>query len=134
MSIEFPLGRRWSPIGPIVDLKIIIEVRTLDGWRGRHFLVDTGADASVGSRDLAQRIGHDWDRLPVIAATGVGPGYVPAKLGSLPIRIGGIELTVRCLFLDQRDAPYILGCADVLDRFALTIDAGLGKIIFTEIP
>jgi hypothetical protein len=26
-----------------------------------------------------------------------------------------------------------LGCADVLDRFALTIDAGQGKIMLTEI-
>jgi hypothetical protein len=55
VSIEFPLSRRWSAIGPIVDLKIIIEVRTLSGWRGRHFVVGTGADASVASRDLAHR-------------------------------------------------------------------------------
>lgn len=58
---------------------------------------------------------------------------MPAKLGRLPLRIGGIELTVRCLFLDQPNAPLILGCADVLDRFALTIDAGQGKIILRDI-
>jgi hypothetical protein len=109
-------------------------MRTLNGYRGRHFLVDTGADFSAVPRGLAQRVGHDWDSLLAIDVAGIGPGNVPAKLGFLPIRLGEVELSVRCLFLDQRIAPYILGCADVLDRFALTIDAGQRKIIFTEIP
>ena len=134
MSIEFPLSRRWSPFGPIVDLKIIIEVRTLKGYRGRHFVIDTGADFSVAPRALAQQVGHDWDRLPVVNVSSIAPGYVTTRLGPLPLRIGGVELTVRCLFLDRRTAPLILGCADVLDRFALTIDAGQRKIVFTEIP
>jgi hypothetical protein len=63
----------------------------------------------------------------------VEPADAVRVFGSLPIRIGTIELPVRCLFLDQRKVPYILGCADVLERFALTIDAGQGKIILTEI-
>ena len=132
MSIEFPISRRWSRSGPIFDLKILIEVRTLRGFRGRHFVVDTGADFSAAPRDLAQQVGQEWDRLPAARVTGIGPGHVSAKLGRLPLRIGGIELTVRCLFLDQPNAPLILGCADVLDRFALTIDAGQGKIILRD--
>jgi gag-polyprotein putative aspartyl protease len=134
VSIEFPLPRRWSPFGAIIEPKILIEVQTLAGYRGRHVLVDTGADISVASRGLAPRIGHDWDRLPHVNITSIGPGQVSAKLGRLPLRIGGIELSVRCLFLDQRDVPYVLGCTDVLDRFVLTIDAGQRKIILTEIP
>ena len=112
----------------------MIEVRTLAGYRSREFLVDTGADLSVVPRRLAQEIGLDWGSLPVLPVTGVGYGQVVAKLGEPPIRIGHVELTVRCLFLDQPVAPFILGCTDVLDRFALTIDAGQRKIIFTEIP
>jgi hypothetical protein len=134
VSIEFPLPRRWSPFGLIVEPKILVEVRTQAGYRGSHFLVDTGADVSVASRALAQRIGHDWERLPVFRITGVGPASLPAKLGSLPLRLGGLDLSVRCLFLDQPDAPYVLGCAEVLDRFTVTIDAGQPKIILTEIP
>jgi hypothetical protein len=108
-------------------------VRTLAGYRGRHFLLDTGADLSVAPRSLAERIGHDWDRLPVVLASGIGPGHVRARPGLLPLQIGATELAVQCLFLDQPDAPYILGCADVFDRFAVTIDAGQRKITLTEI-
>lgn len=85
-------------------------------------------------RRLTGDLGLNWNTLPAFRVSGVGQGSVPAKIGPLSIRLSGIELTVRCLFLDQRDAPYILGCADVLDRFALTIDAGQRKIVFTEIP
>ena len=83
--------------------------------------------ASTGSSDMRGRACRcSW--WPVLA-----PGNLPTKLGTLPIRIGAIEFSMRCLFLDQRVAPYILGCADVLDRFVLTIDAGQRKIVFTEI-
>ena len=118
----------------VVDPKVLVEVRTLAGYRSRPFLVDTGAELSVVPRRLAREVGHDWDSLPVLGVTGVGPGQVHARLGLLPIRLGQIELSVRCLFLDQGVAPFILGCADVLDHFALTIDAGQGKIVFAEIP
>jgi hypothetical protein len=133
VSIEFSLSRRRSPFGLIVDPRILVEVKTLAGYRTREFLVDTGAELSVVPRRLAQQVGQDWDSLPTLVATGIGPESVPARLGVLPIRLGPVELSVRCLFMDQRVAPFILGCADVLDRFAVTIDAGQGKIIFTEI-
>lgn len=132
-SIEFPLHRKRSLLGQIVDPSLLLEVRTPGGYRGHRFLVDTGAELSAVPRRLSVAVGLNWDTLPAVRASGVGLGRPPARLGSLSIRLGGIELTVRCLFLDQHDAPYVLGCADVLDRFALTIDAGQGKIVFTEI-
>jgi predicted aspartyl protease len=134
VSIEFHLRRRQSAFGSIIDPKVLVEVRTLAGYRTRPFLIDTGADLSVVPRRVAPQIGLDWDTLPVLPVTGVGHGQVLAKLGALPIRLGQVELTVRCLFLDQPVAPFILGCTDVLDRFALTIDAGQSKVVFTEIP
>jgi hypothetical protein len=112
---------------------VLAQVRTVAGYRGRYFLIDTGADVSVAPRTLAERVGLDWNRLPVALASGIGRGHVTTRLGALPLQLGEIELTVRCLFLDRFDAPYILGCADVFDRFAVTIDAGQRKIILTEI-
>jgi hypothetical protein len=42
--------------------------------------------------------------------------------------------TVRCLFVDAPRAPFILGRADFLDRFVLTIDPAQRRIILTELP
>ncbi len=118
----------------IVEPKVPLEVRTQVGFLTYRFLVDTGADVSVVPRYIAREVGLTYDRLPELTATGIGPGSVSVKVGSLPIRLGAVELTIRCLFLDHQLAPFILGCADVLDRFALTIDADQGKIIFNELP
>ena len=42
-SSEFPLLRQSTPFGPIVDPRVLLEIRTIAGYRGHRFLVDTGA-------------------------------------------------------------------------------------------
>jgi hypothetical protein len=64
---------------------------------------------------------------------GIEQGSVSARLGSLPIVLASIELTVRCLFVDSSKAPFILGRADFLDRFVLTIDQPNKRIVFTQV-
>ena len=64
---------------------------------------------------------------------GVGQGSVGARLGPLPLRLERVELSVRCLFVDTRIA-FILGRADFLDRFVLTIDHAQHRIVLAEIP
>jgi predicted aspartyl protease len=132
--VEFPLLRQATPFGPIPEPSLLLEVRTIAGYRGHRFLIDTGAEFSVAPRSLAQEVGLDLDSLPLVPTVGVGPGRLSARLGAITIRIGEVELSVRCLFMDHGLKPYILGRADVLDRFVLTIDAGRGTIALTEIP
>lgn len=134
MSIEFPLPQKSTPFGPVSDPKIPLTVRTLAGYRTYRFLIDTGADFSLAPQRLAQQIGLDWDALPETQVMGVEQGGVRARLGHLPIRFGSIELTVRCLFVDARKSLFILGRADFLDRFVLTIDQPRQRIILTEVP
>jgi hypothetical protein len=133
VSIEFPLSRKLSHFGPLVDPRILIEDRTIRGFRGYSFLIDTGADISIVPRRLIPEFGFDWNKLPDASIIGIGRGTVPAKLGQMLIRVGTVELSVRCMFMDQRITPFILGRADFLDRFAVTIDAGQNKIILDEL-
>lgn len=133
MSIEFPLPQKSTPFGPVSDPKIPVAVRTPGGYRTYRFLIDTGADFSLAPRRLAQQIGLDWDALPETQVMGVEQGGVKARLGHLLIRLGSIELNVRCLFVDTRKSLFILGRADFLDRFVLTIDHAQQRIILTEI-
>jgi predicted aspartyl protease len=133
VSIEFPLARKNTAFGPISDPKIPILVRTHAGYVSYRFLLDTGADFSVGPRHLAQQVGLNWDTLPEVHMVGVEQGGVRARLGSLPIRLGDTDLAIRCVFIDAPKALFILGRADFLDRYVLTIDHGQEKIILTEI-
>ena len=134
MSIEFPLLRKQTSFGPISDPKIPVLVRTLAGQVSYRFLVDTGADFSVAPRLLAEQVGLEWTTLPEIRMVGVEQRGVRARLGQLPIRLGSTELSVRCLFVDAPKALFILGRADFLDRFVLTIDQAQQRIVLTESP
>jgi len=134
VSIKFPLSQKYTPFGPVSDPKIPIEVRTLAGYRTYRFLIDTGADFSLGPRRLSQQVGLEWDALPEAQVVGVEQGGVMARLGHLPIRIGRTDLEVRCLFADSPRALFILGRADFLDRFILTIDHLRQRIVLSKIP
>lgn len=123
-SIEF---------GLISDPKIPLDVRTVAGYVTHRFLIDTGADFSLAPRALAAEVGLQWAALPESRVIGVEQGSVLARLGELPIRVKESELNVRCLFLEASLGLLILGRADFLDRFVLTIDQGRGRIVLTEV-
>ena len=61
--------------------------------------------------------------------TGVEQGGVSARLGSLTISIAATGLTIRCLFVEAPKPLFLLGRADFLDRFVLTIDQPGQKIV-----
>ena len=122
MSIEFPLPQRQTTFGLISDPRIPIPVRTLTGYRPFDFLIDTGADISLAPRRVATLVGLDWTALPDAHVRGVGSDTVQARVGTLSMRMEELELTIRRLFVDSPRTLFILGRADFLDRFVLTID------------
>ena len=87
----------------------------------------------MAPRRLAQQVGLAWGTLPEAQMVGIGQSSVETRLGNLPVRLAHIEFTVRCLFVDTRIA-FILGRADFLERFILTIDHTQHRIVLTESP
>ena len=126
--MDFDLPFKETSFGRLSDPQIPVEVQTRTGMREFQFLIDTGADFSLAPRLLAERIGLDWQRLPRASVRGVEQGGVPARFGRLPIRLGDIRLAIRCFFIDSPTALAVLGRADFLDRFILTIDQPHARI------
>ncbi len=122
MSSEFPLAYKSTPFGIVGDPRIPVMLLTPAGDQTFEFLLDTGADFSLAPRRLAELLTLDWETLLGAALAGVGPETLQARLGSLPPRVQGLDLTVRRLFMDADECPLVLGWADFLDRFVLTID------------
>jgi hypothetical protein len=133
VSIEFSLGRKQTPFGPISDPKIPVAIKIGAGYVVYRFLIDTGADFSFAPHWLGLQTGAKWDTLPEARVRGVEQSGLTARMGILPIRIGDHELRIRCLFVDTPAAPFILGRADFLDRFVVTIDHSRQVITLTEI-
>lgn len=136
MSSDFLLPRRTTPFGPLSYPRIPVTVKALTGDRTFDFLIDTGADVSVAPRGLAEQVGLDWQVLPEMEVVGIEQGEVTGRLGQLPVNLAGVDFALHCLFLDMSLASgaLLLGRADFLDRFVLTLDAPRGRIILTAIP
>jgi predicted aspartyl protease len=132
VPIEFPLASKRTPFGSVSDPKIVVVVRTLAGEVAYRFLVDTGADFSLAPRLLGEQAGVDWDALPRARVVGVEQGGIDARLGHLPLRLGGAELVVPCLYVDAPRVPFVLGRAGFLDRFVLTIDPVQRRIVLDD--
>ena len=135
MSSEFLFPRLTSPFGPLGSPRIPVTVKTRTGELTYRFLIDTGADVSVAPRGLAELVGLDWHGLPEMTVLGIEQAGVTGRLGQLPVRLAGVDFALRCIFLDVPLAlgPLLLGRADFLDRFVLTLDAARGRITLTAV-
>jgi predicted aspartyl protease len=131
---EIPLSFKATPLGIISDPRIPVTVATTRGQQTFEFLLDTGADFSLAPRALAEQIGLNWLSLPAARIVGVERTGAIAKVGELPIRIGARALRIRCVFLDISPAQFVLGRADFLDHFVVTIDQPGHKIVLEDVP
>ena len=132
MPIEFALPYKQTIFGPVGDPRVLLTARTPLGPRDFRFLIDTGADFSLAPRSLADVLTLNWETLPGADLVGVAPETLRARLGSLPLRLQDRDLTVRCLFADIEECPLVLGWADFLDRFVLTIDPLRRRIVLED--
>jgi predicted aspartyl protease len=129
VPIEFPLRSKRTTFGWVSDPKMPVFIDTRVGRRVYQFLIDTGADFSLAPRSLASDTGLDWAGLSQGTIMGVEQGGIEARFGRLTLRVHDVNLSVRCFFLDTPKAPFVLGRADFLDCFILTIDQPKGRIV-----
>lgn len=126
--MDFELPFKETSLGRLSDPLVPVMVLTRTGIHEHQFLIDTGSDFSLAPRTLAEHMGLDWEGLPRGSVRGVEQGVVPARFGRLPIRLGGVRLDVRCFFVDSPTALSVIGRADFVDRFILTIDQPHARI------
>ena len=131
--VEFPYRYTDSPFGPLPDPRISISVETLYGWKSLQFVVDSGSDVTLVSREIADLVGLDFKNAPMLISGGIGGNGLRTYRGSMRIRIGSAEVEIPTLFSSQNTTPSLLGRAGVFDFFNLTFDNLKKAIIFQSI-
>ena len=132
---ELPRGKR-PPSVRFVCITCLETVPDVSYWA----LVDTGASFSIVPSDLWEKEdskidfveGHNWNYIYGITdrqdGTGKEDRRVPCKLGWLHIKLAdrrgsrSAPLTIRALLAGSNAVPLILGVADFLDAYRVTLN------------
>ncbi len=133
MPIEFPLSEKRTRFGLLPDPKITLNVRTRGGYFPYRFLLDTGADVSMVPFSMAEDLGLDVSRCPRDQCSGIEGRPVLVYRTAMVVRIGDVDLTLRCLISESDSTPFLLGRADFFSRFNITFDNHRKTISLTEI-
>jgi hypothetical protein len=108
---------------PVLD----VYLRTSNGRRVREaFVVDSGADISMGPRRLCDLLGLVWESGQSIELQGISPREectVPGMIHSVEISIreARCRVTIPFCFADG-DAPTLLGREGFFDAFRIQFD------------
>lgn len=136
MSLKFPfdyanvvgLGRLFYPV-------VVLDLKTVDGWKKFEFLVDTGADLTTIPLHLLSGLGIRKSKLQTDKTLGVGGIRVKTWEFKMPIRIGEIEIAVTCSAVEDKEGtiPLLLGRKDVFEsRFNLLLDSKRKVTVISE--
>lgn len=110
-----------------------LQISTIYGWRPYKFLLDSGADFTMVPESLAQLVGVDLARCPREHVAGIEERALPARVGSITIRLGPEIIPVRCHFLKMERTPYLLGRMDLFSRFNIAFQNDQRRILLMRI-
>lgn len=133
MSVDLPLGLKPTHRGIITNPKLPVEILTNVGWIPYLFLLDTGADFTMVPRRIAEMAGIDMVACPKGTAYGLEGGGVEVYRSVLRARIAEVELDLRCSIGEDDRMPFLLGRADFLERFEVSINVRERKIRLTPL-
>ena len=117
---------------PVIDL--LFTEKT--GRNLYSFIVDSGADISLAPRQLADRIGLDWDKGSKITLSGISPkpectleGRIQKVSALVPDL--AFELALPVCFANG-NAPLLIGREGFFDEFDITLDKTRRRTVFTK--
>lgn len=112
---------------------LTVHVRTRWGYQAYRFLIDTGADLSLIPRSMAGDLDIDLARCVEDRCIGIEGHPVTVHQATMDLRIGDVDVPVRCSISSSDTIPFLLGRADVFSRFSITFDNRAKRITFTAI-
>ena len=117
---------------PVIDLLFNEKI----GRNLYSFIVDSGADISLAPRQLAERIGLDWDKGSKITLSGISPkpeytleGRIHTVSALVPDL--ALELALPVCFASS-DAPLLIGREGFFDEFDITLDKTRRRTVFSR--
>lgn len=111
------LGTLFYPI-------VVLELKTIYGWKKFDFLVDTGADLTTLPATILPHLGLKEPDLKKSKTVGVGGIEIEIFEAVISMKIGACDLPVRVAVTKDSATPFLLGRKDVFEeKFSLMLDS-----------
>ncbi|MBO0888479.1 hypothetical protein J2P12_05200 [Candidatus Bathyarchaeota archaeon] len=117
---------------PVIDLLFSERI----GHNLYSFIVDSGADISLAPRQLAERVGLDWNKGSRITLTGISPKpecSLEGRIHKISALIPdlALQMTLPMCFANG-NASYLIGREGFFDKFNITLDKTRQVTLFTK--
>ena len=117
---------------PVIDL--LFSEKT--GRNLYSFIVDSGADISLAPRQLAERMGLDWDKGSKITLSGISPKpecTLEGRIHTVSALVPDLafELALPVCFANG-NAPLLIGREGFFDEFDITLDKTRRRTVFSR--
>ena len=130
----YPYKYKTIEEGKIVNPRILLPLKTSNGWLDIWFILDSGADTTMLTLSTAKEYGLDYDIKNGAKLYGIGDMGINAYPGVVELKFRqNFRLKIRCYFIDAEDSTLLLGRLDIFDKFNITFDSLEKKIIFKSI-
>lgn len=110
-----------------------IKIQSKEGeWLSVFFLIDSGAVLSALPRSDAPFLGIDVARGDVMYISGVSGQPIRGWRHSLNVRFGVNTINLPFVFLDNQNAPRVLGRAGLFEKFSIIFEEANKRSGFLE--
>ena len=132
-ALTFPYQYKQIDYGRIINPLTCIKVKASWGWQPLWFLLDSGADTTMLTVPLAKSLGLDFDITKKTQLFGIGEKSVNAYPSKVTLQLKGLDLDVRCYFIDAKESTLLLGRLDIFDKFNILFNTQKRQMILYPI-
>ncbi len=119
--------------GKILNPLLKVSVKASFGWQDLWFLLDSGADTTMLTTSLADKLGLSYDKKKSTILHGIGENTIKAYPGSIVLKLGDKEMMVRVYFSSENESTLLLGRLDIFDTFDIVFQISTQHIVFKRI-
>lgn len=133
-SSVFPYGITLREGGTIDVFPMAeVKIQSKEGeWLSLFLLVDSGAALSALPKSDASFFGINFEKDKIIYITGIGSQPIKGWQHNLTISFGGNMMSLPFVFLDNPNAPRILGRAGLFEKFSVVFEERSKRSGFLE--
>lgn len=134
MKPHFPYQTKVSPgFGLLNTIEVRLHVKGKSNIETFDFTFDTGAEITSMPVSAGIKLGINIEKCPKIKMSGFEGTTITVYKSKINLIFNKKSFILPCVFHPNERIPFLLGCAGILDKFTINLDAKKRMATFEEI-